>query len=68
MRVVLTYDDEAGDGRDEILDAIHGWRYRAAVQALDEWLRRQGKNGKAEVDIDDVRTRIREELDGLPLW
>ncbi len=49
-------------------DAINGWRYRVAIWAVDELLRKALKYENRElVPVDEVRKWIREELDDLPI-
>lgn len=44
---------------DELLDAVNGWRWRAAIEALDNWLRGLSKyDNKEMVSVQEVRERL----------
>lgn len=52
--------------RSEFETAQNGGRYQSALSDIDNWLRALAKyEGKETVTIEDVRAKIREELDGL---
>jgi len=66
MTIILTFD--ASEEREEMLEAIHGASYCAVLTELDEWLRRLAKyEGRTSVSIEEVRKRLREETEGLPI-
>ena len=53
--------------QDEFSDSFYGWRYRAALDDLDGWLRNKFKyEDQANISIEEVRRKLREELDGIP--
>jgi hypothetical protein len=54
-RATVTFVDE-----NALRDALDGWRWRVALQELDNWLRDQAKyQGKSRVAIEEVRARLR---------
>jgi len=61
-KLTLTFDTY--DEREEMLDAIHGTGYAAAIHEIERRLRDLAKyEGKTFVAIDDVRVWLREALE-----
>lgn len=54
--------------REEFETAQNGIRYKIVLSEIDGWLRNLAKyQDKDVVSIDELRSKIREELDGLDL-
>jgi len=53
----------------EHLAAIHGHEYQSALWEVDRWLRGLEKyDDKLFVPIEEVRAKLREETEGLPIF
>ena len=67
--VTLSYDqfEEA----DTLNEALNGWKYRAALSEVDNFLRNQLKHGEHSDEVDahlqKVRDQLYSALDGLVL-
>ena len=65
-KLTLTFDTY--DERSEMMDAIHGISYAVALTKIDSWLRNLAKyESKTFVSIEDLRQKLREETEGLPI-
>ncbi len=57
------------DESHEFMDAIYGNSYGSTLRYIDNWLRDLEKyQDKDLVSIEEVRNKLREETECLPLW
>ena len=69
MKATLTFD--LPEEREDYHTATHATDYRAVLSNTDEWARQCVKYGhtfkSVEEALDELRKRIHDDLDGLPL-
>ena len=67
-KVTVTFDFDNGD-QEQFLDWMHGWRYRIALQDLDNEMRSREKYGDDKpYQASEIRELIREHTEDLPIW
>lgn len=65
--MIATLQFSLPEEREEFKEAFNGALWKYAMQELDEWIRREHKNGN-EVNGDQVREKIREILEDHELF
>lgn len=60
MKTTLVFDPY--EDQEELYNAMNGWKYRAVINDIYQYLRSQDKIGKDSVDIQKLRVYIAQQL------
>ena len=67
-KVTVTFDFDNGD-QEQFLDWMNGWRYRGALQDLDNDMRAREKWGDDRpYKASEIRKLMRDLTEDLPIW